>query len=122
MNTFEGSRNINRDDNKVLRIFAKMWKEYGTGYWPSVVINKRTFRGDLNPDNVYSAICAGFHTVPKACGGTADEHGALLSGEREGISGNALIAVVVILVLVNLFLIILYRRCTNKEIKEDMQL
>jgi hypothetical protein len=33
-----------------------------------------------------------------------------------------LIAVVVLLVVVNLILIILYRRCTNKEMKDDMQL
>jgi len=33
-----------------------------------------------------------------------------------------LIAVVVLLVLVNLFLIVMYRKCTNREMKDDMQL
>lgn len=51
---------MNKDDNSVLREFSKQWKQFGTGYWPSVVINKRTFRGDLIPDNIFSAICAGF--------------------------------------------------------------
>lgn len=84
-----------------------------------MVINNRTYRGDLSPFNIYSAICAGYKNPPKAC----DEAPvALLNAQKEGISGNMLIAVVVLLVIVNLFLIILYRRCTNKEIKDDMQL
>ena len=35
---------------------------------------------------------------------------------------TALVFMIVILVLVNLVLILLYRRCTNKDIKEDMNL
>lgn len=88
-----------------------------------MVINNRTFRGDLNPDSVYGAICAGFAKLPKGCGGAEDDPPTIIvSTQNEGISGNALIAVVVLLVLVNLVLIILYRRCTNREMKEDMQL
>ena len=84
-----------------------------------MVINNRTFRGDLNPDSVYTAICAGFAQLPKGCGG---ESTIIISSQNEGISGSVLIGVVILLVIVNLFLIILYRRCTNKEIKDDMNL
>lgn len=45
-----------------------------------------------------------------------------ISSDSEGISGNVLIAVVILLVLVNIALIVLYRRCTNKDIKDDMRL
>jgi len=83
------------------------------------VINNRTFRGDLNPDTVFASICAGFAKVPKSCGGE-DGPTVIISSQHEGISGNMLIAVVVLLVLVNLFLIVLYRRCTNREMKDDM--
>ena len=86
-----------------------------------MVINNRTFRGDLNPDNVYGAICAGFAKLPKGCGGT-DEATIVVTTRGEGISGNVLIGVVILLVIVNLILIILYRRCTNREMKEDLQL
>lgn len=117
--TFEGAKNYNTNDNKVLREFSKMWKQYGTGYTPSVVINKRTFRGDMNPDNVFQAICAGFHTMPKACIQSGEQ--VLTTGDR-GITANGLIVVVVLLVLVNLCLIVIYRKCSNKELQEDMQL
>src|SRR3569833_1174254 len=119
--TFEGNYNENKDDNKVLRELSSQWKQFGTGYWPSVVINKRTFRGDLTPDNVFSAICAGFHTPPKECG-QEGENAAIVVSEREGITGTGLIVVVVLLVFINLLLIIMYRRCSNKEMKDDMQL
>jgi hypothetical protein len=57
--SFEGS-NMQKDDNKLLKTDAESWRAYGSAYWPSVVINDRTYRGDLVPDNVLNAICAGF--------------------------------------------------------------
>jgi hypothetical protein len=62
-NSFEGS-NSQKDDNSILRQEADGWKQYGTGYWPSIVINDRTYRGDLVPDNVFNALCAGFNEEP----------------------------------------------------------
>lgn len=44
-----------------------MWKTYGSAYWPAVVINERTYRGDLIPDNLFNAICSGFANPPKYC-------------------------------------------------------
>ena len=38
------------------------------------------------------------------------------------IEADALIYVIILLVVVNVILICLYRRCSNKEIKDDMQL
>lgn len=57
--TIEGSSSSD-DDNTVLRQESEKWKKYGTGYWPSVVINDRTYRGDLVPDNILNAICSAF--------------------------------------------------------------
>lgn len=50
-NSFDGP-SMARDDNLILKSDAAQWKKYGHGYWPSVVINERTFRGDLIPDNI----------------------------------------------------------------------
>ena len=58
---------MQKDDNKVLKAMADGWKTYGTGYWPSIVINDRTYRGDLVPDSVLNAICAGYTTMPNFC-------------------------------------------------------
>lgn len=119
-NSFEGTNPV-KDDNRLLRAEAEDWKQYGTAYWPSVVINDRTYRGDLVPDSVFNAICAGFNEEPYACTKFKKEQGLSVS-EPEGITSNVLIAVVLVLVLVNVLLILAYRRCTNREMKDDMQL
>ena len=54
-------------DNSVLKASADEWQKYGSHLSPSMVINKRTFRGRLNPDNVFEAICASFTHEPKQC-------------------------------------------------------
>ena len=43
------------------------WNKHGTHLYPSVVINDVTFRGQMNPDNVFEAICAGFKELPYGC-------------------------------------------------------
>jgi hypothetical protein len=115
--SFDGPNQL-RADNLVLKGEAEGWKKYGSGYWPSVVINDRTYRGDLVPDNVLNAVCAGFANQPDVCKKFLESQGLL--GEPEGVTGNVLIFVVVLLVLVNVAMIILYKRCTNKELKDDM--
>ena len=99
---------------------TKQWKEYGTGYWPSVVINERTYRGDLVPESVLNAICSAFNKEPSQC--TAFKIEAGINTEPEGITGNVLIAVVVLLILVNVMMIFLYQKCTKKDMRDDMQL
>lgn len=47
-------------DNTLLKENQEKWQEYGTLYWPSVVINKRTFRGDLTAENVLEDLCANY--------------------------------------------------------------
>jgi hypothetical protein len=66
-NSFEGSKDMDKDDNTILSADAEGWKKYGSGYWPSIVINDRTYRGDLVPDSVLNAICSGFTAPPAFC-------------------------------------------------------
>ena len=40
---------------------------YGLHFYPAVVINGLVFRGQLNPDNVFEAVCAAFKTMPNGC-------------------------------------------------------
>lgn len=78
------------------------------------MINDRTYRGDLVPKSVLNALCSGFSTEPKYCQNFKIEEGIV---EPEGVTGNVLIAVVVFLVLLNIVMICLYRKCSNKENK-----
>ena len=55
------------DDNKILRDMLFEWNDLGSHLYPSVVINNITFRGQLNPYNVFEAICAGYQDTPVEC-------------------------------------------------------
>jgi hypothetical protein len=50
--------------NTIIDSEIKYWKEYGTMIYPSVVINKSTYRGQIDPLSIFNAICAGFKTAP----------------------------------------------------------
>lgn len=103
----------------MLKIDFEDWREYGSAYWPAVIINDRTYRGDLVPDNVLNAICATFTDEPDYCIEFEESIGYVTP---KGITGNVLIGIVILLVLVNIILIFIYRKCSNKEMNEDMQL
>lgn len=117
--SFEGSFK-DRAENTIFSADAARWKEYGSAYWPAIIVNQRTFRGDLTPDNVFGAVCAGFSQPPRFCREFQESQG--YTAEKQGVSGEVLIYVVVLLILVNVVLICLYKRCSNKELKDDMQL
>jgi len=111
-------------DNTLLRDNAAAWKEYGTLYWPSVTINKMTFRGDITPENILEDICANLKTKPQAClDFYKREHikyeDTTIIGP-DSISAEMLILVVTILIGVNVVLILAYRRCVKKEMEDTM--
>lgn len=54
-------------DNQVLRGERKDWNALGSHYYPAVVINQKTLRGHLTPNNVFEALCAGFKYEPYEC-------------------------------------------------------
>jgi hypothetical protein len=111
--TFESSYTLGplyqKDDNLLLKEEASKWKAYGSAYWPSIVINDRTYRGDLVPDNVIIAICSAFNEEPSYCRIIKEEQGVIIT--NNGVTRSVLIFVVVFLVLLNIGIILLYRRC-----------
>lgn len=111
-----------RDDNKYLKEEAEKWKALGSAYWPSVVVNDRTYRGDLVPDNVMNAICSSFSEEPGYCRKFKEEQGIPTALTGNGVTSTVLVFVVVFLVLINVGIIYLYRRCQNREIKQNMQM
>lgn len=114
-----------KGDNTILRENADQWKEYGTFFWPSVVINSMTFRGDITPENILEDVCANLKVKPQVCiDFYKEEHIEYVAdvtvAEEEAVSAELLIAVVVVLVLVNALLILAYRRCVRKEMEDTM--
>lgn len=111
-------------DNTFLKEASEAWKEYGTLYWPSVTINKMTFRGDITPENILEDICANLANKPKVCiNFYKREHinyeETTIVGE-DSVSAELLILVVLILIGVNVLLILAYRRCVKKEMDDTM--
>lgn len=56
-----------KEDNSIMKANADQWIEYGTLFWPSVTINKSTFRGDITPENVIEDVCANLKIKPQVC-------------------------------------------------------
>jgi len=68
-------------------------------------------------------LCASFANNPKACRTFHDPNPVIVfDRDAEGITMTTLLVMIMILVSANIVLILLYRRCTNKDMKDDMNL
>ena len=120
--TFEGD-SMSLDDNSVLKDHANEWQLLGTHLSPAMVINNRTFRGRLTPDNVFEAICASFNHEPKQCRKWQEMEGIPIPrGQSTGITQRTLFYLILILISVNVIIILAYRRYLNNEMQRDMKL
>lgn len=50
--------------NYILDNEIALWLELGAQIYPSIAINKKTYRGQIEPLAVFNAICAGFKEPP----------------------------------------------------------
>ena len=53
--------------NSILFKEQKEWNANGSHLYPAIVINGKTLRGHLTPNNVFEALCAAFKSEPTAC-------------------------------------------------------
>jgi len=100
------------NDSPILREEARAWTEIRSVVQPTLTINGVIYRGDLSPEDVFEAICAGFKNRPSEC--------MKETFSFKGVSPNTVVAVVGFLVVVNIILLLVYRRFHDKEQKEDM--
>ena len=52
------------DDNTVLEDERIYWNDYGAHFYPSIVVNNRTYRGAFDSEAVFGSLCAGFKSPP----------------------------------------------------------
>eukprot|EP00359_Climacostomum_virens_P001211 CAMPEP_0204898974 /NCGR_PEP_ID=MMETSP1397-20131031/1584_1 /ASSEMBLY_ACC=CAM_ASM_000891 /TAXON_ID=49980 /ORGANISM="Climacostomum Climacostomum virens, Strain Stock W-24" /LENGTH=460 /DNA_ID=CAMNT_0052066877 /DNA_START=124 /DNA_END=1506 /DNA_ORIENTATION=- len=64
--SFSGSDHA-KAGNRLLAQEKATLLDAGIFFYPTISINNQTFRGDIEYDEVRSAICAGFKTRPKIC-------------------------------------------------------
>jgi hypothetical protein len=101
------------------------WKQYGTNIYPSVVINKKTYRGQIEPLSVYNAICAGFTEPPDQClktlhrkkEGTTE----ITIEDDDDVSVGAIVAAVFAIIIVNVVIVYCCRRKAKREMANEMQ-
>ena len=76
------------------------------------------------PDNVMTAICSAFSSEPGYCRKFREDIGAPAIGVTSGggVTRSVLVMIVLFLVVLNVLIILLYRRCQNRELKQNMQL
>ena len=119
--SFDGGKIDWKAENLILKENAKAWLDYGVHYWPSVTINKMSYRGDITPANILEGICAGLATKPQVCIDFYEEENIDMPvGSESIVTAELLVLVVILLIAVNVALIIAYRKCAKKEMEEDI--
>jgi len=103
------------------------WKEYGSGLYPSIVVNNRTFRGQLDSLQVFNAICAGFKSAPRICFDTLGIFTPksikdFKNTQPGGVPGTVIFFIVVGVVLVNILFVYCCRRKQKREFRETMDM
>ncbi len=99
------------------------WKEYGTNIYPSVVINQKSYRGQIEPMSVFNAICAGFTKPPNQCLKTLHlektvQRTTVIDGDS--ISVGAIIGIVTALIFVNVLIVYCCRRKAKRDMNNEM--
>ncbi len=111
-----------RTSNYFIDEEIEYWKTYGAGIYPSLVINNRTYRGQLESLAVKNALCAGFENPPAMCEATLGSYTPDFLPQDDGIRASVIVAIVVALVLVNVIIIYCYRRYSKREMQNEMQM
>lgn len=94
--------------------------KYGSGLFPSIVINNSTYRGQLETQQVMNAICAGFKDPPKMCKRLLSDQDIMSNlGEgviyfNDGISKEQVIGLTVIYIVSVLLFLCCYRRSAKR--------
>lgn len=97
------------------------WKTFGAGMYPAVVINNRTYRGQLEDLAVFNALCAGFQTTPSMCQSTLNNYKPdFVASPEDGIRGGVIVGIVTGLILLNVVIVYCYRRYSRREMQSQM--
>jgi hypothetical protein len=86
----------------------------GVRFLPEVMINKVVFKGSLDPENVFQALCASFKDEPMYC-----KRFAPLTPMEELIALLTLAAMFCFVICLNFFFIYLSNRMRKRMIQED---
>lgn len=114
--------------NEMIESEIKYWKEFGTTVYPSVVINKKTYRGQIEPLAVYNALCAGFKDPPPQCLKTLGREPKLSVEEaiaaKRGIdiTKTEIVGICFVIILLNIVVVYCCRRRARRDMQNEMNM
>ncbi len=110
--------NVNIDDNKILRNERNLFLQNGIQFWPSVSINNDSFKGNIEGEQIFEAVCSKFNQIPEYC---YDVMGVTVNEKMEGISVSKIVILVIITLLIFLlFLVFCYRTYLKRMFHHEM--
>mmetsp|Transcript_4907 Transcript_4907/g.4800 ORF Transcript_4907/g.4800 Transcript_4907/m.4800 type:complete len:157 (-) Transcript_4907:22-492(-) len=110
-------------DNEVLKNEKEKFARAGFFFYPTVVINNQTYKGDLKPEYIMTTLCEGFKDEPKVCkdfrlGNKTDNN----KSQGAGIKVSTLILIVIFSAVVLGVILFFYRRWIRSELNYEMKL
>lgn len=118
--SFDGS-NPEKDDNKILRSEKELLIQSGIFFYPTIIINNQTFRGDIETDEIMRAVCAGFQQEPKVC----RDYRVGPSEPKQtdsGIGAQTLILIVLFSAIILGVILFFYRGWIKRELNNEMKM
>jgi len=113
------TNNVKIDEN------ISYWKQFGTNIYPSIVINQKTYRGQIEPMSVFNAICAGFTEAPDQCLKTLHKDKTVLKTnvvDGDGIGTGMIVMIVLGLIAINVVIVYCCRRRAKRDMNNEMQM
>lgn len=107
-------------NNTIIDEEIEYWKLYGSGLYPSIVINNRTYRGQIESLAVFNALCAGFSQAPSMCANLLGSNQPDYIPMDDGVKPGIIVGIVVILILLNVVIVYCYRRHAKREMQGEM--
>ncbi|CAG9316295.1 unnamed protein product [Blepharisma stoltei] len=120
-NSFE--KNNKTLDNEILKNEKEKFARAGFFFYPTVVINNQTYKGDLKPEFIMTTLCEGFKDEPKVCkdfrqGNKTDNN----NSQGTGIRVSTLILIVLFSAVVLGVILFFYRRWIRSELNYEMKM
>ena len=108
-------------NNTIIDEEITYWRKYGSGIFPAIIINNKTYRGQMEELAVVNALCAGFAQPPEMCKAILNSvKPDYLIESKNGIRGSVIFVMVVGLILINIVVVYCYRRYTRREMQSEM--
>jgi len=108
-------------DNKLLKKERDELIKAGIFFFPAVIINSQTMRGDIEPLEVLQAICAGFKDTPDTCKGLLRPAKPDTPAGQEGIGMATLLVIVAFAVLLLVVVLMVYRMWLKREMNSELK-